>query len=89
MGSVWVLAAQGERCLVEAEDVSDEARTLRPCIGAGVFTELHLIRFHGVLAPNAKLLKRVFNLGLEHYPNRGGELKVIAARGSLYASSAK
>ena len=77
---------------------------------------LHLIRFHGVLAPNAKLrakvvprpceepaqgaaspedaeaaqgrpmrlgwaklLKRVFNLDLEHCPNCGGELKVIAA----------
>jgi hypothetical protein len=77
---------------------------------------LHLIRFHGVLAPNAKmrskvvpqppdepaqkapspgygdaahgrpmrlgwakLLKRVFNLDLEHCPNCGGKLKVIAA----------
>jgi hypothetical protein len=27
----------------------------------------------------AKLLKRVFNLDLEHCPNCGGELKVIAA----------
>ena len=78
---------------------------------------LHLIRFHGVLAPNAKLralvvpqgpespaqatqpdaceancahhrpvrlswaklLKRVFDLDLEHCPNCGGELKIIAA----------
>jgi hypothetical protein len=77
---------------------------------------LHLIRFHGVLAPNAKLrakvvpqapaepaqkgpsqegseadlgrpmrlgwaklLKRVFNLDLEHCSNCGGDLKVIAA----------
>ncbi len=78
---------------------------------------LHLIRFHGVLAPNAKLralvvprvpeaperaakpaecdencahhrpvrlswaklLKRVFDLNLEHCPNCGGELKIIAA----------
>ena len=78
---------------------------------------LHLIRFHGVLAPNAKLramvvpqepeasaqeatpteceakcahhrpvrlswarlLKRVLELDLEHCPNCGGELKVIAA----------
>jgi hypothetical protein len=78
---------------------------------------LHLIRFHGVLAPNAKmraqvvpqepvapaqaaqpaacetncghhrpvrlswarLLKRVFELDLEHCPNCGGELKIIAA----------
>ena len=77
---------------------------------------LHLIRFHGVLAPNAKLramvvpqepeppaqaappaecqascahhrpvrlswarlLKRVFALDLEHCPNCGGELKIIA-----------
>ena len=77
---------------------------------------LHLIRFHGVLAPNAKLralvvpknpepaalgaqlaeceascpqhrparvswaklLKRVFELDLEHCPNCGGELKIIA-----------
>ena len=76
-----------------------------------------LIRFHGVLAPNAKLralvvpqepetpaqavvpaeceancvhhravrlswarlLKRVFELDLEHCPNCGGELKIIAA----------
>ena len=78
---------------------------------------LHLMRFHGVLAPNAKLralvvpqeseppaqaappaaceascahhrpvrlswarlLKRVFELDLEHCPNCGGELKIIAA----------
>ena len=78
---------------------------------------LHLIRYHGVLAPNAKLralvvpqvpepaaqqakpaeceancahhrpvrqswaklLKRVFELDLEHCPNCGGELKIIAA----------
>ena len=82
---------------------------------------LHLIRFHGVLAPNAKLralvvpqvvpqereppvqvappaeceapcahhrpvrlswaklLKRVFEINLAHCPNRGGELKIIAA----------
>ena len=82
---------------------------------------LHLIRFHGVLAPNAKLralvvpqevlqapkpapqeakpaeceancahhrpvrlswaelLKRVFDLDLQHCPNCGGELKIIAA----------
>ena len=78
---------------------------------------LHLIRFHGVLAPNAKLralvvpqepetpaqsvapaeceancvhhraarlswarlLKRVFELDLEHCPNCGGALKIIAA----------
>ena len=78
---------------------------------------LHLIRFHGVLAPNAKLralvvpqepeppaqaappaeceascahhlpvrlrwaklLKRVFARDLEHCPNCGGELKIIAA----------
>ena len=82
---------------------------------------LHLIRFHGVLAPNAKLralvvpqvvpqeleapeqeakpadceancahhlpvrlnwaklLKRVFDLDVEHCPNCGGELKIIAA----------
>jgi Putative transposase len=74
---------------------------------------LHLIRFHGVLAPNAKLrskivpspaeratetsskdahgqdaparmswarlLKRVFNVDLEHCPNCGGALKIIAA----------
>jgi hypothetical protein len=78
---------------------------------------LHLIRFHGVLAPNAKLralvvpqepeapaqaappaeceancahhrpvrlswarlLKRVFDVDLEHCPNCGGELKIIAA----------
>ena len=79
---------------------------------------LHLIRFHGVLAPNAKmralvvpqevlqapaqeakpaecetncahhrpvrlswakLLKRVFEVDMEHCPNCGGELKIIAA----------
>ena len=78
---------------------------------------LHLIRFHGVLAPNAKLralvvpagpdedvaaselaapepvcahskpariswgrlLKRVFEIDLEHCPNCGGELEIIAA----------
>ena len=79
--------------------------------------EFALIRFHGVLAPNAKLralvvpagpqqdagaselgaaeptsphgwpariswarlLKRVFEIDLEHCPNCGGELKIIAA----------
>ena len=74
---------------------------------------LHLIRFHGVLAPNAKLrskivpapperatetssdnahaqgaparmswarlLKRVFDIDIEHCPNCGGGLKIIAA----------
>ena len=78
---------------------------------------LHLIRFHGVLAPNAKLralvvpqepeppaqgvqaaeceascahhrpvrlswarlLKRVFEIDMEHCPNCGGQLKIIAA----------
>ena len=75
---------------------------------------LHLIRFHGVLAPNAKLrrqivpapaeraaapptdhasaqgdtprmswarlLKRVFDIDVEHCPNCGGALKIIAER---------
>ena len=75
---------------------------------------LHLIRFHGVLARNAKLrsaitlsparacnralnrsrsgarragahefwarlLKRVFDIDIEHCPNCGGSLKIIAA----------
>jgi Putative transposase len=75
---------------------------------------LHLIRFHGVLAPHAKLpaqivpnvplnanqacdhhaqtspasparmswsclLKRVFDIDIEHCPNCGGRLKIIAA----------
>ena len=78
---------------------------------------LHRIRFHGVLAPNAKLralvvpqeaeppaqaappaecastcahhrpvrlcwaklLKRVFEIDMEHCPNCGGDLKIIAA----------
>jgi hypothetical protein len=69
---------------------------------------LHLIRFHAVLAPNAKLrreivpspteqatapacdhaparlswarlLKRVFDIDIEHCPNCGGSLKIIAA----------
>jgi len=78
---------------------------------------LHLIRFHGVLAPNAKLramvvphgpeqatgkseltatkpgcahsrpariswarlLKRVFQIDIEHCPHCGGQLKIIAA----------
>ena len=71
---------------------------------------LHLIRFHGVLAPHAKLraaivpsapentiehaadhahhsparmswvrlLKRVFDIDMEHCPNCGGRLKIIA-----------
>jgi len=72
---------------------------------------LHLTRFHGVLAPNAKLraaivpgpaqdasvpsgehahgaparmgwarlLRRVFDLDLEHCPRCGGDMKIIAA----------
>ena len=72
---------------------------------------LHLIRFQGVLAPNAtlrreivpsppeqatapacdhaqgapvrlswaRLLKRVFDIDIEHCPNCGGSLKIIAA----------
>ena len=72
---------------------------------------LHLIRFHGVLAPNAglraaivrgpaenisepagehahgapariswsRLLRRVFGIDIEHCPNCGGTLKIIAA----------
>ncbi len=76
---------------------------------------LHLIRFHGVLAPNAtlrpkiipsqalienltpddshdtpyhspaarlswaRLLKRVFDIDVEHCPHCGGKLKIIAA----------
>jgi hypothetical protein len=32
-----------------------------------------------VLAPNAKLLKRVFEIDIVHCPNCGGELKIIAA----------
>ena len=72
---------------------------------------LHLIRFHGVLAPNAglraaivpgppentsepadeqphgaparlgwaRLLKRVFDVDLEHCPQCGGDFKIIAA----------
>ena len=78
---------------------------------------LHLIRFHGVLAPNAKLraqvvphgpedvtgkseltatepgcahgqpariswarlLKRVFDIDMQHCPNCGGQLRIIAA----------
>lgn len=27
----------------------------------------------------ARLLKRVFDIGMQHYPNCGGELKIIAA----------
>jgi len=71
---------------------------------------MHLIRFHGVLAPNAepraaivpgsaqqpseyaeehaqpsarmgwaRLLKRVFDIDLEHCPRCGGEFRIIAA----------
>ena len=82
---------------------------------AGSPSALHLIRFHGVLAPNAKLrpqiipnvpvnantpsadhaevpppaapaamswaplLKRVFEIDIEHCPHCGGPLKIIAA----------
>jgi len=84
---------------------------------------LHLIRFHGVLAPNAKLrskivpspaeratetssedahaqgetprmswarlLKRVFNVDLEHCPNCGGALKMIAAPSTRSGQASK
>ena len=105
---------------VEAPAPTDEA--LQAAAGrAGSRPRLHLIRFHGVLALNAKLralvvpqelpqepeppaqeakpaeceancahhrparpswaklLERVFELDLEHCPNCGGELKIIAA----------
>ena len=84
---------------------------------------LHLIRFHGVLAPNAgrraaivpgppentsepadehahgaparlgwaRLLKRVFDIDVEHCPQCGGALKIIAApsTGSGQASKSR
>jgi Putative transposase len=52
---------------------------------------LHLIRFHGVLAPNAKLRSKIVpapaeraaapptDHDVEHCPNCGGALKIIAA----------
>ena len=80
-----------------------------PLLVSGIRIDLlaHLIRFHGVLAPNAKLrreivpsppeqatapacdhaparlswtrlLKRVFDIDIEHCPNCGGALKIIA-----------
>ena len=101
---------QGATYMADGDSDSDDARTLRR-------PRLHLIRFHGVLGPNAdlramvvpsgpaeraeaahpaacepncahhgpvrlswaRLLKRVFELDLEHCPNCGGELKIIAA----------
>ena len=85
---------------------------------------LHLIRFHGVLAPNAKLrskivptpaerattepptdhaqgqgetprlswarlLKRVFDIDIEHCPNCGGSLKIIAAPSTRSGQASK
>ena len=83
---------------------------------------LHLIRFHGVLAPNAKLrreivpsppeqatapacdhaaqgaparlswarlLKRVFDIDIEHCPNCGGSLKIIACPGFVEGPPSK
>ena len=42
---------------------------------------LHLIRFHGAPARIdwARLLKRVFDINLEHCPQCSGDLKIIAA----------
>jgi Putative transposase len=84
---------------------------------------LHLIRFHGVLGPNAKirgkiiprppgpatepssehapaqgaparmswarLLKRVFDIDIEHCPNCGGSLKIIAAPSTRSGQASK
>src|SRR5215510_317300 len=84
---------------------------------------LHLIRFHGVLAPNAKLrskivpapappatespsedahgqgapariswarlLKHVFDVDVEHCPNCGGALKIIAAPSTRSGQASK
>ena len=84
---------------------------------------LHLIRFHGVLAPNAKLrskivpapperateslnedahaqgapariswarlLKRVFDIDIEHCPSSGGALKIIAAPSTRFGQASK
>ena len=41
--------------------------------------EVPKIHFDGVLAPNAKLLKRLFEPGMAHGPNCGGELEIVAA----------
>jgi len=40
---------------------------------------LHLIRFHGVLAPNAKLRALVVPQGSAQPQEASGELKIIAA----------
>ena len=124
-----VLVEEGEggsRYLADADADSDEARPLRPLQAAACTyrvafgprgLRLPLIRFHGVLAPNARLqalvvphgpeqatgkseqtptepdcaqgrsgrissarlLKRVFQIDLEHCPKCGGQLKIIAA----------
>ncbi len=110
-------AAQAESALVRAElaAISGKLNQFMQRLAALVPSPgLHLIRFHGVLAPNAKLRalvvsqepeppapaaeceatcahhrparlswaklhKRVFEIDIEHRPNCGGELKIIAA----------
>ena len=105
-----------ERPSVAGATAPCQARTVHRTVRVRA-RRLHLIRFHGVLAPNAKLralvvpqgpvegtqaaqpaeceahyahhrpvrpswarlLKRVFDLDLEHCPNCGGELRIIAA----------
>jgi hypothetical protein len=112
---------EGMRCLANI----DPDNPLRPLhaascnyrIALGPRPRLHLIRFHGVLAPNAglraviapglahkpgehaeehakehahasarmgwaRLLRRVFDLDLEHCPQCGGNLRIIAAIGA-------
>jgi len=94
-------------------DWRDVTRAVQRLAALVLRPRLHLIRFHGVLAPNAKLrreiipsppepaiepstdpahaqsaparmslarlLKRVFGIDIEHCPNCGGALKIMAA----------
>jgi hypothetical protein len=112
---------QGGQKREHADEHADDGMTAAPetlhLLGVWSFEyaqprpRLHLIRFHGVLAPNARLravivpgppqvtsepagehahgaparmgwarlLKRVFDIDLEHCPRCGGEFRIIAA----------
>ena len=62
------------RAMVVPQEPEVAAQEAKPAECAAICAHHHPVRLNW-----AKLLKRVFDLDLEHCPNCGGELKIIAA----------